>query len=345
MAYLLTGIAGFIGYHTARKLLNNDFSVVGIDNLNDYYDPDLKVARLKNLGFSSTDNWLTAEKENASFYKLDLSDYENIDRVIKRHGVTKIIHLAAQAGVRHSLRDPYLYVDSNITGALKLMEIGRHNNIEHFVYASSSSVYGLNKKQPLNESVGVNHPISVYAATKKANELMAHEYSHLFQLPTTGLRFFTAYGPWGRPDMALFKFTEAILNERPISLYNMGDMYRDFTYVDDIADGIISVLDKPPTSNPSWDNFENDPSRSSAPYRLYNIGRGSKIHLKEFVNLLEEKLSVKANINLLPLQDGDVVSTIADISKLNEDFKYNPKTSVKEGIANFVDWYREYYNV
>lgn len=345
MIYFITGIAGFIGYHTAQSLLKLGHEVVGIDNINDYYDPILKVDRLKNLGLQSDDGWETANSSNCKFYKTDLSEYDKINSLLQENKVDRIIHLAAQAGVRHSLTDPYVYIDTNITGSLKLLEMSRHNDINHFVYASSSSVYGLNKKQPLSESVGVNHPISVYAATKKANELIAHAYSHLFSIPTTGLRFFTAYGPWGRPDMALFKFTEAILNDRPITLYNEGEMYRDFTYIDDIVNGIIGVAENPPVTNDAWQDFENDPSRSSAAYQVFNIGRGQRIHLTEFVRLIEVELGKKARIELWPMQAGDVASTTADIAKLNNELNYQPSTSVKEGVTKFVKWYREYYHV
>jgi UDP-glucuronate 4-epimerase len=334
MKILVTGAAGFIGYHTARQLLERGDEVVGLDNLNDYYDVSLKRARLSRLeaypGFR--------------FMKTDISDRRSMPAVF-REGFERVIHLAAQAGVRYSLEDPHSYVDSNVTGFLNILEGCRYNDIQHLVYASTSSVYGSHTKMPFSEHEGVDHPLAIYPATKKANELMAHSYSHLFGLPTTGLRFFTVYGPWGRPDMALFKFTQAILEDRPIDVFNYGQHKRDFTYVDDIVEGVIRACDHVAEPNPDWDSHDPDPASSDAPYRIYNIGNNQPIELTRYIDVLEECLGRQADRNLLPLQPGDVPDTYADASELAANVGYRPATPVEEGVRRFVAWYRDYYQV
>lgn len=333
MKILVTGAAGFIGMNTARVLLARGDEVVGLDNLNDYYDPNLKLARLD----------LLKPSPKFRFVKLDVADRERVEKLFVDERFDRVIHLAAQAGVRYSLENPHAYVDSNIVGFMNILEGCRHNKVEHLVYASSSSVYGGNTLMPFSEHHSVDHPISMYAATKKANELMAHTYSHLFGLPTTGLRFFTVYGPWGRPDMALFLFTKAILEGRPIDVFNHGKMRRDFTYIDDIVQGVVRTLDRVAAPDPDFDPDQPDPGRSSAPFRVFNIGNHNPVELMSFVEAIEEALGRKAQKNFLPMQDGDVPATYADTADLQAWTGFQPATPVKEGVARFVNWYRDYY--
>ncbi len=346
---LITGIAGFIGFHLAKDLLEKNWSVIGVDNLNDYYDENLKVARLHELGIvesTFTEHQPYSNKDGGLiFYKGDISNRPFIHNVFEAQPIAYVVHLAAQAGVRYSLQHPEAYIQSNVNGFFNLLQESKDHKVAHFVYASSSSVYGLNEKMPLATTDNVDHPISLYAATKKSNELFAHAYAHLYQMPATGLRFFTVYGPWGRPDMALFLFTKAILNDEPIDVYNYGEMERDFTYVDDIVDGIEKVLEHPPTPNKDWDGQHPDPSNSPAPYRIYNIGNNKPVKLMDFIKEIERKTGKKAKMNLMPIQEGDVLKTEADIQGLNEAFNYEPKTSVREGVDAFVDWYMDYYKI
>ena len=335
MKILLTGAAGFIGMTTALRLLARGDEVVGLDNLNDYYDVTLKQARLNRLLPSA----------NFRFVKLDVADRPGIAALFAAEKFDRVIHLAAQAGVRYSLQNPHAYIDSNIVGFTNILEGCRHSKVQHLVYASSSSVYGGNTKMPFSEHDSVDHPVSLYAATKKANELMAHTYSHLYGLPTTGLRFFTVYGPWGRPDMALFLFTKAILEDRPIDVFNYGKMQRDFTFVDDIVEGVIRVLDRTATANAAYDAAIADPATSNAPYRVFNIGNNNPVPLLDFIGCIEDALGKKAEKNLLPLQDGDVPATFANTDALNEWVGFVPGTSIKDGIGRFVAWYRAYYAV
>ncbi|WP_408589727.1 NAD-dependent epimerase [Novosphingobium sp.] len=337
MAILVTGNAGFIGFHTAKTLLERGDDVVGIDVVNDYYDPTIKEARLKILEE-------TAARTNArySFVRANMADRPAVEKMFADHDIRRVINLAAQAGVRYSLENPHAYVESNIVGFTNILEACRHGGVEHLVYASTSSVYGANKAMPFTEHKGVDHPLQFYAATKKANELMAHSYSHLYRLPTTGLRFFTVYGPWGRPDMALFLFTKAILAGEPINVFNHGNHTRDFTYVTDIVEGVIRACDRPAQPNPEWDAFNPDPATSDAPYRIYNIGNNNPVKLTEYIEALEQSLGRTAIRNLLPLQAGDVPDTFADVSDLVNDLGYKPATSVREGVANFVAWYLEH---
>jgi UDP-glucuronate 4-epimerase len=332
---LVTGAAGFIGYHLSKQLLDRGDRVIGIDNLNSYYDVTLKESRLK----------LLTERENFTFHKIDLADREGIDRLFALYNFEIVVNLAAQAGVRYSLTNPRAYIDSNITGFSNILEGCRHHPVKQLVYASSSSVYGANTKMPFSVTDNVDRPISLYAATKKSNELMAHTYSHLYQIPTTGLRFFTVYGPWGRPDMAPILFTEAILAGKPIDVFNYGKMRRDFTYVDDIVEGVLRVMKSIPQPNPELSEDDLDPNRSKAPYKLYNIGNSQPIELLTFIEILETCLGKTANKNFLPLQAGDVVATYADVTNLMEDVGFQPKTSLQEGIAQFVNWYLEYYKI
>ena len=349
MTFLVTGAAGFIGFHATRRLLDRGERVIGLDRIDDYYDPALKFARLERLGIdadSVRENEAVAnDGGDFTFYRTDLADREAVESIFEREGIQRVCHLAAQAGVRYSLENPRAYAHSNITGFLNILEGCREHRIEHLVYASSSSVYGLNESQPFSTSDNVDHPVSLYAASKKSNELMAHSYSHLFGLPVTGLRFFTVYGPYGRPDMALFLFTKAILEDRPIDLFNEGEMSRDFTYVDDIVESLLRVMDRIPAASPDWSGKEPDPSRSSAPYRVYNIGNGSPVGLRDFVEALEAEIGKKATRNLLPMQPGDVRSTWADTTDLERDTGFRPRVSVQEGIRRFVAWYREFYGV
>ena len=335
MKVLVTGAAGFIGMHVVERLLARGDEMVGVDNLNAYYDVGLKEARLGRLGGHS----------GFRFVRLNIADTEAFNKLFRQEGFQRVVHLAAQAGVRYSLDNPQVYVQSNLVGFVNVLEGYRHGNVEHLVYASSSSIYGGNKKMPVSEHDNVDHPISLYAATKKSNELMAHTYSHLFGLPTTGLRFFTVYGPWGRPDMSYFKFTKAILEGRPIEVFNYGKMQRDFTYVDDIAEGVVRVLDRAPRVQPDFDAMNPDPASSSAPYRIYNIGNHQPVDLMTYINVLERALGREAEKKLLPLQDGDVVATYAETAALQADIGFLPTTSITEGIGRFVDWYRSYYNV
>ncbi len=347
---LVTGTAGFIGFHVAKRLLNDGYVVIGIDNINDYYDPQLKYGRLAETGIYEEDieyGIPTPSKkyDNYRFIKLDLSDADGVFKLFGDFRPDAVCHLAAQAGVRYSLEDPYAYIDSNIYGFLNLLEACLQHRPEHLLFASSSSVYGLNKKQPFSEHDCTSHPVSLYAATKKSNELMAHAYSHLFGIRTTGLRFFTVYGPWGRPDMALFKFVRNILNDEPIDVYNNGKMKRDFTYIDDVVEGTIRALKTPPEPNNSFDPNNPDPATSTAPYRIYNIGHNSPVDLMEFIRIIEETLGKKAKINFMPMQKGDVENTYADVSDLINEFDYKPETSVKEGVKKFIEWFRNFYGV
>ena len=335
MKILVTGAAGFIGFHVARRLLERGDQVVGWDNISAYYDVNLKVARLKLLG---TDAKFT-------FQKIDLAQPELVATAFKEACPERVVHLAAQPGVRYSLKYPQLYINSNIHGFINILEACRYQQVQHLVFASSSSVYGMNQVSPFSVHHNVDHPISLYAATKKANELMAHSYSHLYGLPTTGLRFFTVYGPWGRPDMALFIFTRAILEGRPIQVFNYGRMQRDFTYIDDIVEGVVRVLDRPPQANADWDPVKADPGTSSAPYRVYNIGNHKPEQLLQLIEILELCLGKQAEKELLPMQAGDMEATCADIADLARDTGFQPSTSLEVGIKKFVDWYREYYQV
>lgn len=335
MKILVTGAAGFIGCQLALKLLERGDEVVGLDNLNDYYDVALKLARLDRL----------RQYEQFKFIRMDIADRPSIERFFVKERFQRVMHLAAQAGVRYSLINPHAYIEANIVGFINILEGCRHNRVEHLVYASSSSVYGANTKMPFSVHDNVDHPVSLYAASKKANELMAHSYSHLYGLPTTGLRFFTVYGPWGRPDMSLFQFTRNILVGKPIDVFNYGNHRRDFTYIDDIVEGIIRVIDKPAEENPNWSGGRPDPGTSRAPYRIYNIGCHRPVHLLTFIETLEHCLGKKAIKNMLPLQDGDVPDTYADVTDLVEDLDYAPATLLEEGIRNFVIWYKDYYRV
>nr|WP_315245057.1 NAD-dependent epimerase [uncultured Albidiferax sp.] len=335
MKILVTGAAGFIGMTASIKLLARGDEVVGLDNLNDYYDVNLKHNRLKRL----------TSHANFRFVQMDIGDRAGIADLFATHKFDRVIHLAAQAGVRYSLQNPHAYVDSNLIGFVNILEGCRHSKVQHLVYASSSSVYGGNTKMPFSEHDSVDHPVSLYAATKKANELMAHTYSHLYNLPTTGLRFFTVYGPWGRPDMALFLFTKAIMDGRPIDVYNYGNMQRDFTYVDDIVEGVVRVLDRAAEANQAYDATLADPATSNAPYRVFNIGNNNPVQLLDFIGCIENALGKKAEKRLLPLQDGDVPATYANTDALQDWVGFVPGTSVQSGIANFVDWYRDYYKV
>jgi UDP-glucuronate 4-epimerase len=332
---LITGAAGFIGFHLSKKLCDAGYAVIGIDNLNDYYDVSLKQSRLKIL----------ESFPEFTFQKLELGNKGGLDEIVKRHSISYVINLAAQAGVRYSLTNPYAYLDSNLHGFLNILEVCRHNNIKHLIYASSSSVYGANKKMPFSVHHNVDHPISLYAASKKANELMAHTYSSLFNLPTTGLRFFTVYGPYGRPDMALFIFTKAIVEGKPINVFNDGKMRRDFTYVDDIVESIVRLVPKIPAPDKSWSGLAPDPASSFAPYRVYNIGNNQPVELLKFIEVIEDKLGKKAIKNFMPIQDGDVPETYADVTDLMREIDFKPQTPIEEGISKFVDWYKAYYNI
>lgn len=334
---LVTGAAGFIGYHLSRKLLDHGYFVIGIDNLNDYYDVSLKQARLEQL---------LQYDRGFKFHKVDLADNETIQSLFAKVKPDVVVNLAAQAGVRYSLKNPHAYIDSNIVGFLNILEACRHHDVKHLVYASSSSVYGANTKMPFSVHHNVDHPLSLYAATKKANELMAHTYSHLYGLPTIGLRFFTVYGPWGRPDMALFIFTKAILEGKPIQLFNNGNMERDFTYIDDIVEALVRLIEnEPPKGNPDWSGDTPDPATSFAPYRIYNIGNNSPVQLKYFVEVLENAIGRKAIKEYLPMQPGDVPATYADVNALVRDVDFKPATPIEVGIERFVKWYREFYGV
>ena len=332
---IVTGSVGFIGASLCIKLLERGDNIIGVDNHSDYYDPKIKKARLKKL----------KKYQNYQHYKIDICDKKNLEDIFKTHRPQKVVNLAAQAGVRYSLEDPLAYINSNIIGFAHILENCRHHKVEHLVYASSSSVYGANTKMPFSEHESINHPLSLYAASKKSNELMAHTYSHLYNFPTTGLRFFTVYGPWGRPDMALFKFTKNILEERPIEVFNNGKHTRDFTYIDDIVQGVTKTIDNPATSNIDWNSNQPDPATSKAPWRIYNIGNSNSVQLMDYIDALEKALGKKAKINFLPLQPGDVLDTYANVDDLKEKFNYKPTTSVIEGIAKFVKWYKDYYQI
>ena len=334
MHVLVTGVAGFIGHHLALRLLARGDSIVGIDNLNDYYDVTLKENRLKRFPTDA----------KFSFRKLDITNRADIQSLFEKEKFDAVVNLAAQAGVRYSVTHPHAYIEANIVGFINLIEGARHTKVKHFVFASSSSVYGANTRMPLSESDNVDHPLSLYAATKKANELMAHSYANLFQLPCTGLRFFTVYGPWGRPDMALFKFTKAILADEPIQVFNHGNMIRDFTYIDDIVEGVMRVVDATAKPDPTWSGDKPDPASSYAPYRIFNIGNNNPIQLMHYINALEDCLGKKAKMDMLPMQPGDVPATAADVSCLQAAVDFHPKTEVETGIAKFVDWYRSYYH-
>ena len=332
---LVTGAAGFVGFHTAQRLLSRGDVVVGIDNLNDYYDPNLKLARVK----------LLSENPNFEFRRVEFGDRGAMSGLFEEFAFPQVVHLGAQAGVRYSITNPHAYVDANLVGFVNVLEGCRHAKTEHLVYASSSSVYGTNTKMPFATSDNVDHPVSLYAATKKANELMAHTYSHLYQLPTTGLRFFTVYGPWGRPDMALFLFTKAILAGEPIKVFNSGQMQRDFTYIDDIVEGVVRTLDHIPAANPNWVGEDEDPSASYAPYKIYNIGNNQPIELMKLIRVLEEAIGRDAILDFQPMQPGDVLATFADVDDLTADVGFKPSTSIEDGVKLFVDWYRGYYQV
>ena len=335
MKILVTGAAGFIGSALSIRLLDRGDEVIGIDNLNDYYDPKLKEARMARH----------LDHPNFTHVNINLEDREGIKKLFEKEKPQGVVNLAAQAGVRYSIENPLAYVDTNLVGFAHILEGCRHNNVEHFVYASSSSVYGSNTNMPFSIHDNVDHPLSLYAATKKANELMAHTYSNLYNLPTTGLRFFTVYGPWGRPDMALFKFTKAMLADESIPVFNYGKHRRDFTYIDDIVEGVIRVLDRPATSNPDWDGSDPDSGTSKAPWRVYNIGNNSPVELMDYIGALEESLGIEADKEMLPLQDGDVPDTYANVEDLVKEFDYKPDMSVKQGVANFVKWYKDFYQV
>jgi UDP-glucuronate 4-epimerase len=332
---LVTGAAGFIGFHLTKRFLMAGHSVIGVDNLNDYYGVNLKKARLK----------LLKESDDFSFIRMDIAEKDNMASLFKREAPVIVVHMAAQAGVRYSLVNPHAYLESNLAGFLNILEGCRHQACEHLVFASSSSVYGANTEMPFSVHHNVDHPVSLYAATKKANELMAHAYASLYKLPCTGLRFFTVYGPWGRPDMALFLFTKAILEDKPIDVYNAGKMQRDFTYIDDIAEGVFRVTGRIPEPDAKWQGYNPDPATSFAPYKIYNIGNNRPVELLDFIKILEKLLGKKARMNLLPMQPGDVPRTFADIDDLMKDVSFKPATSVEDGIRRFIEWYREYYKV
>ncbi len=350
MKILVTGTAGFIGHNLAKKLLERGDEVVGLDNINDYYDVNLKYGRLADLGIErdtiQEKRFATSTKyPKHKFIKLDLSDNAGMEQLFEEEQFDAVCNLAAQAGVRYSLQNPHAYVDSNLVGFMNILEGCRHHGVQNLCYASSSSVYGLNKSQPFKTSDHTDHPVSLYAATKKSNEMMAHTYAHLYGIRTTGLRFFTVYGPWGRPDMAPMLFTDAILHDRAIKVFNYGDMSRDFTYIDDITDGVIKVIDNPAKPNPNWDPANPTPESSSAPYRVYNIGNNQPVSLMQFIETIEEKLGKKAQKEMLPMQPGDVQSTYADVSDLIKDMGYKPTTPLDVGVEEFVRWYRMFYQI
>ncbi|MGD2033912.1 MAG: NAD-dependent epimerase [Bacteroidales bacterium] len=348
MKILVTGTAGFIGFHLAKRLLERGDEVVGLDNINDYYSVDLKLGRLaeagidkKKIGYGK--KITSGSNSSYHFIQLNLEDKEQIDRLFSEEKFDRVCNLAAQAGVRYSLENPMAYMNSNIVGFLNILEACRHNQVKHLAYASSSSVYGLNESMPFSTHDNVDHPVSLYAASKKSNELMAHSYSYLFQLPTTGLRFFTVYGPWGRPDMALFLFTKAMLEDKPVKVFNEGNMQRDFTYIDDIIEGVVRVIDTVPGKNRSWTGKHPDPATSVAPYKVYNIGNSNPVNLMDFIEAIELSLGKKAKKDYLPMQPGDVKATWADASDLEAELQYKPSTTVREGVKKFIDWYLAYY--
>ena len=340
MTILITGSAGFIGYHLTKKLLKSKIKIIGIDNLNSYYDIKLKKARLEDLKKLS-------KRENVDFifFQENIENYEEIEKIFKKFNPTKVVNLAAQAGVRYSLINPSAYIKANIEGFSNILELSKHYSIKHLIFASSSSVYGGNKKLPFNENDNIDHPVSLYAATKKANELMAHSYSHLYKLPVTGLRFFTVYGPWGRPDMALFLFTEAILNKKEIHIYNNGKMTRDFTYIDDIIESLTRIIEKIPSSNENFDFMHPSPSESWSPYKIFNIGNSSPTQLLDYINAIEEATGLKSIRKFMPMQPGDVENTSADTNKLEGWINFKPNTSIREGVKKFVEWYKDYYGL
>ncbi|MEO2076353.1 MAG: NAD-dependent epimerase [Bacillus sp. (in: firmicutes)] len=332
MNILVTGAAGFIGFHLSKRLLAENYHVIGLDNLNEYYDVDLKKKRIK----------LLENHPNFTFYKMDLANLGSLKQLLAEHSIRIVFNLAAQAGVRYSLKNPHEYVQSNLMGFLNVLEACRDYPVDHLIYASSSSVYGANTNIPFSTKDSVDHPISMYAATKKANELMAHTYSHLYNIPTTGLRFFTVYGPWGRPDMAYYSFTKNIFEGKPIKVFNQGDMSRDFTFIDDIVEGMIRLIDHSPKPNNYWDRNNPDPSSSYAPYQIYNIGNNNPVNLLKFVQILEKLIGKKAKVEFLPMEPGDVKVTYADISSLQKDVGFSPSTPLEKGLEQFVDWYKEY---
>lgn len=347
MKVLVTGTAGFIGYHTALRLLDRGDEIIGLDSINHYYDVNIKYGRLEMAGISRDDAdsdkiCRSSKYPGYRFLRMYLENKPAIDNLFAAEKFDAVIHLAAQAGVRYSITNPYAYIEANIIGFENVLEVCRHNEVQHLVYASSSSVYGLNENYPFSTHDNVDHPISLYAATKKSNELMAHTYSHLYRIPTTGLRFFTVYGPWGRPDMALFLFTKAMLENRPIDVFNNGNMKRDFTYIDDIVTGVVKVLDHPPEGDSSWSGKNPDPSSSTAPYRIYNIGNNSPVSLMDFIEAIEKSLGKKAVKNFLPMQDGDVPATWANVEDLAGDVGYTPSVTIEEGVDRFVKWYLNY---
>ncbi len=348
MKILITGTAGFIGYHLAKKLIARGDDVLGLDNINDYYDVNLKYGRLAETGITkeSLEYGKVCQSEKYSNYKfiqLDLEDKEQLDKLFAEYKFDRVCNLAAQAGVRYSLENPSAYVNSNIVGFVNILEACRYNEVEHLVYASSSSVYGCNDKMPFSTADSVDHPVSLYAATKKSNELMAHCYSHLFNVPTTGLRFFTVYGPWGRPDMAPILFASAISEGRPIKVFNHGDMKRDFTYIDDIVEGVMRVIDNPPSGNPDWSTENDGPGSARAPYKIYNIGNSTPVNLMDFITAIETAMGKEAVKNMLPMQPGDVPVTWADVSDLTADLGYKPDTPIQAGVNDFIEWFKEYY--
>jgi len=334
MRILVTGVSGFIGFHLSSLLLERSCQVIGLDNLNEYYEPKLKRDRLNIL----------EQSDSFVFHCVDLKDKHEIDRVFETYQPTQVINLAAQAGVRYSIENPYAYVDSNLVGFMNILEACRNYPVKHLLYASSSSVYGGNKVAPFSTKHNVDHPVSLYAATKKSNELMAHTYSHLYGIPSTGLRFFTVYGPWGRPDMAYFSFTKNIIEGKPIMVFNHGKMERDFTYIDDIVSAVYRLIDKPPIANPTWDETRDNLSTSFAPYKIYNIGNNQPVQLMKFINVLEEKIGKKAEKIYMDMQPGDVLRTYADVSDLERDIGFRPSTSIEDGLGRFVEWYKDYYN-
>ncbi len=349
MKILVTGMAGFIGFHLAKRLLNEGFDVIGLDNINDYYSTDLKYSRLAELGIAKGDiaegELINSSEDNQlKFIKTDLENRAAIIDIFETQNIDVIVNLAAQAGVRYSLKDPHRYIESNIMGFLNILECARHYSVKHLVYASSSSVYGANTNMPFSTSDNVDHPMSLYAASKKSNELMAHTYSNLFNIPTTGLRFFTVYGPWGRPDMALFLFAKAMMENKPISVFNHGMMERDFTYIDDIVEGITRLIPKPPVPNKAWTGTQPDPATSFAPYRIFNIGNSQPVKLMDFISEIEKQLGIKARKNMLDLQPGDVPKTWANVDDFYQYTDFKPQVGIEEGIKNFIDWYKSYFS-
>ena len=349
MKILVTGAAGFIGFHLVRRLLEEGHTIIGLDSINNYYDVSLKIARLEVLGISRNqiayNELISSNQGNFKFVQLKLEDALNLNDLLQRQNFVLVYQLAAQAGVRYSIKHPQSYINSNIVGFANLIEAAKKAEVDHFIYASSSSVYGLNQKTPYSTEDGVDHPVSLYAASKKTNELIAHVYSHLFGLPTTGLRFFTVYGPWGRPDMAYFRFTKRLLEGLPIDIYNNGQLARDFTYIDDIVEGMVQVANFPPEQNPEWDSVSADPASSSAPYQIFNIGNNKPVPLLEFVETIERELGIKGKKNMLPMQEGDVLTTHADIDPLHILASYVPKTNLQDGIRKFIDWYKNYFHI